>query len=104
MPNQQLIQIIPRRFIQAITQQLTTLSTGVSFQFLGRKLEVVSLYDSAVGLGQPTERKTKNLGNIGLDIETDLREIEKQNPSQRISEGLEATTSEQQHGTSARNN
>jgi hypothetical protein len=32
-----------------------------------------------------------------------LREIEKENPSRRISEGLEATTSEQQQGTSARN-
>jgi hypothetical protein len=30
-----------------------------------------------VGSGQPTERKTKTLGNIGLDIETDLREFEK---------------------------
>jgi hypothetical protein len=53
--------------------------------------------------GQPTERKTKNLGNIGLDIETDLREIEEQNPSRMISEGLEATTSKQQQGPSARN-
>jgi hypothetical protein len=40
---------------------------------------------------------------MGLDIETDLREFEKENPSRRISEGLEATSSEQQQGTSARN-
>jgi hypothetical protein len=33
-----------------------------------------------------------------------LREIEKQNPSRRIREGFEVTTSEQQQGTSARNN
>jgi hypothetical protein len=45
----------------------------------------------------------KKIGNIGIDIETDLREIEKQNPSRRISECLEATTSKQQRGTSARN-
>jgi hypothetical protein len=54
-----------------------SLSTGVSIQFLGRNLEDVSLNDSAVGSGQSTERKTKNLENIGLDIETDLKEIEK---------------------------
>jgi hypothetical protein len=48
-----------------------------------------------VGEGQHTERKTANLGNIGLDIETDLREFEKENPSRRISEGLEAISSEQ---------
>jgi hypothetical protein len=47
------------------------------------------------------QRKTKNLGNIGLVIETDLREFEKEKPSRRISEGLEATSSEQQQGTSA---
>jgi hypothetical protein len=66
---------------------LISLSTGVSIQFLGRKLEVVSLNNSAVGSGQPAERKTKILGNIGLDIATDLREIEKQNTSRRISQG-----------------
>jgi hypothetical protein len=66
-------------------------------------LEVVSLNDSAVGSGQPKERKTKNLGNIGLDIETDLREIEEENPSRRIIEGLEATSFEQKLGTLARN-
>jgi hypothetical protein len=32
-----------------------------------------------------------------------LREFEEENPSRRISEGWEATSSEQQHGTSARN-
>jgi hypothetical protein len=48
-------------------------------------------------------RKTKNLGNIGLDIETDLWEFEKENPTLRISEGLEATTSQQQQGTSGKN-
>jgi hypothetical protein len=56
-----------------------------------------------VGSGQPTERKTKKLGNIRLVIGTDLREFKKENLSQRISEGLEATRSEQQQGTSARN-
>jgi hypothetical protein len=95
MLNQQNNQAIPSIFTQAIIQLLISLSTEVSIQFLGRKLEIVSLNDSAVGSGQHTERKTKNLGNIGIDIETDLREIEKENPSQRISEGLEATTSEQ---------
>jgi uncharacterized FlaG/YvyC family protein len=103
MLYQQLIQSIPRRYTQSFSHQLTTLSTGVSIQFLGRKKEVVSLHDSAVGTGQPIERKTKNLGNIGLDIETDLREFEKENTSRRISESLEATSSEQQQGTSARN-
>jgi hypothetical protein len=93
MLTQQLNQAVPRSYTQTFTQQLMTLSTGVSFQFLGRIIEVIDLYDSAVESGQPTERKTKNLGNIGLDIETDLREFEK-NPSRRISEGLEATTSE----------
>jgi hypothetical protein len=33
-----------------------------------------------------------------------MRVVEKENPSRRVSEGLEATSSEQQHGTSARNN
>jgi hypothetical protein len=32
-----------------------------------------------------------------------LREFKKENPSRRISESLEATSSEQQQGTSARN-
>jgi hypothetical protein len=95
MPNQQLNQIIPKRFIQEVIQFLITLSTGVSFQFLGRKIEVVSLHDSAVGSGQSTERKIKNLGNIGLDYEIDLREYEKENSSRRISKGLEAILSEQ---------
>jgi hypothetical protein len=103
LPNQQLNQTIPKRFIHAVIQPLITLSTGVSFQILGRQIEVVSLHDSAVGSGQATERKTKNLGNIRLDIETDLREFEKENPSRRINEGLEITSSEQQQGTSARN-
>jgi hypothetical protein len=48
-----------------------------------------------VGSGQPTEIKTKNLGNIGLDIETVLREFEKENPSRRICEGLKATSFKQ---------
>jgi hypothetical protein len=47
--------------------------------------------------------KNKNLGNIGLDIETDLREFEKENSSRRICEDLKSTTSEQQQGTSASN-
>jgi hypothetical protein len=51
----------------------------------------------------PQREKQKNLGNIRLDIETDLKEFEKENPSRRISDGFEATTSEQQQGTSARN-
>jgi hypothetical protein len=37
MPTQQLNQTIPRSYIQKFTQQLTTLSTGVSFQFLRKK-------------------------------------------------------------------
>jgi hypothetical protein len=69
---QLLNQAIPRSYIRTFTQQLITLSTGVSFQFLRRIIEVVSLYDSTVGSGQTTERKTKNIGNIGLDIKTDL--------------------------------
>jgi hypothetical protein len=73
------------QFLQTIRRK--TLSTGVSFQYLGCEAEDVSLNDSAVGSGQPTERKTKNLGNIGLDIETDWREFEKENTSRRISEG-----------------
>jgi hypothetical protein len=56
-----------------------------------------------VGSGQPTERKTKNFGNIGLDIEIDLREIDKENSSRRISNDSGSTTPEQ-HGTLARNN
>jgi hypothetical protein len=88
MLNQEvIIQPIPRSFIQKLYQCLISLSTGVSFQFLGSEAEDVSLNDSVVGLGQPTERKTKNLWNIGLDIETVLREFEEENPSRRISEG-----------------
>jgi hypothetical protein len=45
--------------------------------------------------GQPTEIKRKNLGTIGLDIETDLREFEEKISSQRINEGSKATTLEQ---------
>jgi hypothetical protein len=41
IPNQQLIQAILRRFIRIYTHQLITLSTGVSIQYLRRKLEVV---------------------------------------------------------------
>jgi hypothetical protein len=78
------------------------LSTDVSYRFLVRKLEVASLNDIAVRSGQHTERKTKNLGNIGLDIETDLREFDKENSSRRISEGLRATALEQQPETLAR--
>jgi hypothetical protein len=103
MPKQQLNQSIPEAVIHTNILFPKSLSPGVSIQYLGRKLEVVFLNDSAVESGQPTERKTKNLGNIGLDIKTDLRVIEKENPSGIISEGSEATTSEQQHGTSARN-
>jgi hypothetical protein len=103
-PKQQLNQSIPDAVIHINNLFSKLISTEVSIQHLRRKLEVVVLNDSAVGSGQPTERKTKNLGNIGLDIKTDLRVIEKENPSRRISEGLEATRSEQQHGTSARNN
>jgi hypothetical protein len=57
---------------------LKHLPTDVSYQFLGRKLEVVSLNDSSVESGQPTEIKTKNLGNNRLDIETDLKEFDKE--------------------------
>jgi hypothetical protein len=104
MLTQQLNQAIPRSCIQISTQQLMTLSPGVSFQFLGRKIEVVILHDSAVGSGQPTEGKTKNLGNIGLDIETDLRDSEEKNSSGRISEGPGATSPGQQQGSLAREN
>jgi hypothetical protein len=48
MPNQQLCQPISGEYKRTINQQISTLSTGVSFQFLGRKIEVVSLHDSAV--------------------------------------------------------
>jgi hypothetical protein len=48
---------------------------------------MIALWDQA----NPQRKKTKNLGNIGLDIETDLREFEKENTSQKISEGVEAT-------------
>jgi hypothetical protein len=75
----------------------------VSFRFLGRNLEVVFLHDSAVGSGQPIERKTKNLGNIGIDIKTDLREFDKQSSSRRTSEGLRATTLKQHKETSNNN-
>jgi hypothetical protein len=47
----------------------------------GKYFEVVSLNDSAVESGQPTERKIKNLLNIGPDIETDLREFDEENSS-----------------------
>jgi hypothetical protein len=69
MLSQQFYQSISEEFLKSIYQ--TTLSTGVSFQFLGSKLAVVSLHDSAVGSDQPIVIKTKNLGNLGLDIETD---------------------------------
>jgi hypothetical protein len=68
------------------------LSTDASYQFMRRFLEVVSLNDSAVGSGQPTEIKTKNIGNIGLYIEIDLMEFDKNNSSRRISEDLKATS------------
>jgi hypothetical protein len=61
MPYQQLNQAIPKIYKQLFSQHSTLLSTGVSIQFLGRKLEVVSLYDSAVGSGPPTERKRKSI-------------------------------------------
>jgi hypothetical protein len=77
------------------------LPTNASFQILGRVKEVVSINDRAVGSGQPTEIKTKNLGILGLDIETDLRDFEEKNSSRRISEGPGATTPEQQQGSSA---
>jgi hypothetical protein len=57
-----------------------------------------------VGSSQPTEIKTKNLENLGLDKETDLRDFEKENSSRRISEGPGATTPEQQQGILARKN
>jgi hypothetical protein len=57
-----------------------------------------------VGSGQPTEIKTKNLGNIGLDIETDLRDLDKENSYRRIREGSGVTTPEQQQGSLARKN
>jgi disulfide oxidoreductase YuzD len=52
------------------------LPTDASFRILERYKEVVSINDNAVGSCKPTEKKTKNLGNIGLDIETDLRDFE----------------------------
>jgi hypothetical protein len=84
MPKQQLNQSIPEAVIHINNLFHKSLSTGVSIQYLERKLEVAFLNDSAVGSGQPTERKTKNLGSIGLDIKTDLRVIEKENTSRRI--------------------
>jgi hypothetical protein len=60
---------------------------------------MIALWDQA----NPQKKKNKNLGNIGFDMGTELREFEKENPSRRISEGLEAMSSEQQQGTSARN-
>jgi hypothetical protein len=66
------------------------LPTVASYQFMRRFLEVLSLNDSAVGSGQSTEIKTKNIGNIGLYIEIDLMEFDKDNSSRRISEGLRA--------------
>jgi hypothetical protein len=48
MPTQQLNQAIPRSYIPTCIQQLIPLSTGVSFQFLGRIIEVISLHDSAM--------------------------------------------------------
>jgi hypothetical protein len=57
-----------------------------------------------MGSGEHTEKKTKNLGNIGLDIETDLRDFEKKNSSRRISEGSGATSPGQQQGSLARKN
>jgi hypothetical protein len=80
------------------------LPTDASFRILGRYKEVVSINDSAVGSGQPTEKKTKNLGNLGLDIETDLRDFEEKNSSRRISEGSGATTPEHQQGSLTRKN
>jgi hypothetical protein len=77
------------------------LPTNVSFRFLG-SMRVVSMHDSAVGSGQPTERKTKNLGNLGLDIKEDLKEFDKENSSRKIREGLMATTIEQQQGSLTR--
>jgi hypothetical protein len=43
---------------------------------------MVALWD------QTTHRIIKNIGNIGLDFETDLREFDKENSSQRITDGL----------------
>jgi hypothetical protein len=95
----------------AIVQKATTqekqnkfLPTDASFRILGRLLEVVSLIDSAVGSGQPTEKKTKKFGNIGLDIETDLRDFEEEKSSLRISESSGAMPPEQQQGSLARKN
>jgi hypothetical protein len=100
-PYQQ--KIYDRNELETKTFLLIYCSADVSFRFLGRKLEVVFLHDSAVGSGQSTERKTKNLGNIGLDIKTDLREFGKQSSSRRTSEGLRATTLKQYKGTSNNN-
>jgi hypothetical protein len=80
------------------------LPTDASFRILGSYKEVVSINDSAVGSGQPTEKKTKNLGNIQLDIETDLRDFEEKNSSRRISKGSGATSLGQQQGSLARKN
>jgi hypothetical protein len=75
----------------------------MSFRFLGSVLEVVFLHDGAVGSGQPTERKTENLGNIGLDIQIDFKEFDKQSSSRKTSEGLRTTTLEQHKGTANNN-
>jgi hypothetical protein len=80
------------------------LPTNVSCQFPNVELEVILSNDSAVGSSQPTERKTKNLRNIGLDDKTDLEKFDEANSSRRISKSSEATRSEQKEGTLARKN
>jgi hypothetical protein len=67
MLTQQLNQAISRSHTQTFTQQLKILSTGDSFQFLRRIIEVVSLHDSVAESGQPAEKKKqKTLGTSGL--------------------------------------
>jgi hypothetical protein len=76
---------------------LKLLPTKVSNRFLGSEVKVISINDGAMGSGHPTERKTKRFRNFGPDIEIDLREIDKEKSSKRISEDSGATTPKQQH-------
>jgi hypothetical protein len=72
------------------------LSTNVSCQFPNVELEVILSNDSAVGSSSPTEKKkTKTFRNIWLNDKTDLKKFKEENSSRRISEGSEATSSEQ---------
>jgi hypothetical protein len=79
--------IVPNAPVQE--KQNKFLPTDVSFRILGRFLEVVSLNDNAVRSGQTTEIKTKKLGNIGLDIQTDLRDFEEKIHPEELARALE---------------